>query len=132
MAHEANALSTYTVKNTVALKLFMGKTSDLAINVFCFFHTKSSMEETQLDRIASDFSLSTSFSLLESKKLLISLVELWEGRAERMEMAMMTSGSGKLRSELGNALMEREREREEATSYKNITQTLDQPAIIIP
>jgi hypothetical protein len=56
-----------------------------------------------------------------------------------MEMVTMTSGSRKLRSELGNALMEsvslrerrrrnvveRERERVEAASYKNVTQTLD-------
>ncbi|GMY32721.1 hypothetical protein FCV25MIE_27963 [Fagus crenata] len=82
MAHEANALSTYIVRNTMALKLSTGKTNDLTINAFFFFHTKSIMEETQLDRIASEFSLSTSLSLLESKNLLISLVESVGGEGE--------------------------------------------------
>ncbi|KAI7999392.1 hypothetical protein LOK49_LG09G01420 [Camellia lanceoleosa] len=47
---------------TVALKLSTGKTNDLALNAFHFLQTKSTMEETQFDRMATEFSLSTSLS----------------------------------------------------------------------
>ncbi|PON95304.1 hypothetical protein TorRG33x02_088260 [Trema orientale] len=59
---EATAFTAYTIGNTVALKLSTGKTSDLAINAFRFFQTKSTIDETQLDRIAIEFSLSTNLS----------------------------------------------------------------------
>ena len=59
---EATALTEYTTGNTVARKFSTGRMRERAMRARRLRHTKSTIEETQLERIAREFSLSTSLS----------------------------------------------------------------------